>query len=764
MKAKNAKWPLKPDHITNDGERHEDSPLRKLTGVGIISNEYLQGIETSMCANIENPTTIVEFSPSGEPVRTDSRLLYLATHPPCGLFQKCTHHELCLDCDYRHASLLRGLTREDLNLRVEERIERFVEAASRTPGQHFAFVKDAERSYLEYDCPLLGYRELFFPVFFEGRVIAAFFVGQLCLEDKTDFIDRSIREFFERHGNPFNEQYLEPGTSPEALLAEIRSANKVWVSNEANVLAGKAYEELIRCTACEIDKLEGTLVQQAELIRSDYARSIVALRMNEFRKNLPSEESVNRNKQIQLWKNLKERLNDLVGDFAFKYVLVLGNERWPSENTSLLNVVAWAGSLPDEITDYVQSDQLRFNIDRLPTTARNQWATSLEDRRILDAIEPCADKFDASKNLVRVFPVPFFRGASLAIIVGYDSWNPVTSAENRLGGCLDLALQSFYGMVLSAFSAVLAEAAEANMKSALHIFSHEMGQITAGLDWITTLYLSSSERFRKIPVKNVDTIRRDIQSYLAQIGLLSNQAKLLYKTPEAEREEILPYSDLLGKYTNTYRLEADKKDLEFIVHRPKTNDPLRPPLFGDKALLGQLLYNLITNAIRYCHRGTRIILDCKKTSGDPWSPHLLSITDYGIKMEGGEDSFRLYWQGDAAKGTSGLGIGLYIAHRVAMAHGGSIDYQCTKISDFNVPLMEAFVCCQRQSDDITLADRVSEQLAKLKSSGDYSNVVATTVDGKPKYAPHLDTIVNFIQEETWEVTFTVTIPAEDQRT
>ncbi len=56
MKPKN--WPFQPDHITNDGELNDSPELKKLNGVGIISNEYFQGIQTSICANIEYPTSI----------------------------------------------------------------------------------------------------------------------------------------------------------------------------------------------------------------------------------------------------------------------------------------------------------------------------------------------------------------------------------------------------------------------------------------------------------------------------------------------------------------------------------------------------------------------------------------------------------------------------------------------------------------------------------------------------------------------------------
>lgn len=87
------KWPFKPDHISNDWQDHG------LTGQGVVSNRHLQGYQTIVCANVENPTTIIEFTPEGRPVRTDSLLQEHPLRPPCKKFRAFTDHTYCRDCD-----------------------------------------------------------------------------------------------------------------------------------------------------------------------------------------------------------------------------------------------------------------------------------------------------------------------------------------------------------------------------------------------------------------------------------------------------------------------------------------------------------------------------------------------------------------------------------------------------------------------------------------------------------------------------------------
>lgn len=262
MKASESKWPWRPVHITNDGKEigkiyRRRGSFENLTGIGIISNEHLQGIQTSICVRLRNPTTILEFTINGKPVRTDSILMYSATPPfgmppTCKMFRESMGAQHCFKCNNRYALLLSNLNRSDFPKEVEKRIQAdgYIQEFHRVnPKLTIKLRENDNRWLLEYDCPLMGCREVLFPVFFENKVVAVFFVGQICLKKKLDLMKQVQEKFFKAH------------EVKKGIVGKISKTHNKWVSNNKNVLSDYRYTRLIDNTCYELDGLEGTLIE-----------------------------------------------------------------------------------------------------------------------------------------------------------------------------------------------------------------------------------------------------------------------------------------------------------------------------------------------------------------------------------------------------------------------------------------------------------------------------------------------------------------------
>ncbi|MBS1520160.1 MAG: PAS domain-containing protein [Bacteroidetes bacterium] len=99
---------------------------------------------------------------------------------------------------------------------------------------------------------------------------------------------------------------------------------------------------------------------------------------------------------------------------------------------------------------------------------------------------------------------------------------------------------------------------------------------------------------------------------------------------------------------------------------------------ADRAKIGQVISNLVNNAIKYSPRGSYVILQCKANDGDV----VVSVTDegIGIKPKDQEKIFQRFYRAeeDEYRNISGFGIGLYLSSEIIQQHKGKIWVKSTE--------------------------------------------------------------------------------------
>jgi signal transduction histidine kinase/ligand-binding sensor domain-containing protein/DNA-binding response OmpR family regulator len=157
------------------------------------------------------------------------------------------------------------------------------------------------------------------------------------------------------------------------------------------------------------------------------------------------------------------------------------------------------------------------------------------------------------------------------------------------------------------------------------------------------------------------------------------------------------------------------------------NVPEEPVLiYGDREKIEIILFNLISNAIKYTPAGKSV---CVNLRSEP-EEVVINVTDNGpgISAEAGKHIFEKFYRsnahGQAAKG--GFGIGLFLARQFTKDHGGSLLFESEpgKGSDFCLTLLKGTahyppdVAAAADAADLSplLREMVEEQPAMYEAS------------------------------------------------
>ncbi|NKX47737.1 GAF domain-containing sensor histidine kinase [Rhodobacteraceae bacterium R_SAG8] len=113
------------------------------------------------------------------------------------------------------------------------------------------------------------------------------------------------------------------------------------------------------------------------------------------------------------------------------------------------------------------------------------------------------------------------------------------------------------------------------------------------------------------------------------------------------------------------------------------------PVSCDAARVAQAVSNLLSNAVRYADDGSEVTVRGRVSEAEA----VISVSNRGTPIPESlkQKLFQPYQRGDQTKG-EGLGLGLYIASSIAVAHSGQIDVTCDDgltTFAFRLPLLAA---------------------------------------------------------------------------
>ncbi|MBL6983357.1 MAG: PAS domain-containing sensor histidine kinase, partial [Anaerolineales bacterium] len=123
---------------------------------------------------------------------------------------------------------------------------------------------------------------------------------------------------------------------------------------------------------------------------------------------------------------------------------------------------------------------------------------------------------------------------------------------------------------------------------------------------------------------------------------------------------------LLAKAQERLSVQAERSKLTISLDCPKK----LPRVRVDKPRLGQVLMNLLHNAIKFTPSSGSIILSAQ--AQDDVILFYVQDTGRGIPADDLPRVFERFYKIDPARSTGGTGLGLAVARHLVEAHGGKI--------------------------------------------------------------------------------------------
>ncbi|QHW00893.1 ATP-binding protein [Spirosoma endbachense] len=204
----------------------------------------------------------------------------------------------------------------------------------------------------------------------------------------------------------------------------------------------------------------------------------------------------------------------------------------------------------------------------------------------------------------------------------------------------------------------------------LSMMSHEIRTPLNGIVGMT--YLMMQEEVPPALTENLKTLQFSIEHLQALINDILDFSKI--EAGKVELEEV--NFDLKHLVSNIKRAQQAKAQENGNRIRLMIDDDIPDTLIGDSLRIGQVLTNLVSNAIKFTHKGTITIELSLEHRTEEHASIYVSVQDTGIGIapDKQEAIFTMFTQANSAttRKFGGTGLGLVITKKLLELHGSPI--------------------------------------------------------------------------------------------
>lgn len=152
---------------------------------------------------------------------------------------------------------------------------------------------------------------------------------------------------------------------------------------------------------------------------------------------------------------------------------------------------------------------------------------------------------------------------------------------------------------------------------------------------------------------------------------------LLFRKADTEGDKLnitrINFYELCHEVFVCFSQQAKARDIkyEFVANNVSAE------IAGDREKMEIVLYNLISNALKFTPSGGIVKMEVSESFTDNNVEVIISDTGCGIEQTAGDKLFQRFYQAESSKQVNhkGFGIGLYLVKQFVKAHNGNLHYQ-----------------------------------------------------------------------------------------
>lgn len=783
-----------PKFLTPIDETNGEDDFSVLTDRATIRN-----LIENICNTLHHPVTILDFNRlvleniNDNEYRIDSEIEVFSLRYACKLLRQCAGVDRCIKCDKFHASCMdtkAELIKDKINAAIPRKPDFFYEEYVNNLPK---VLSEFDRPVVEYYCPMLGYRELLFPINYSGNILGVLFVGQIIVESEGDkermkktidsFFAKSInapQQIFKRHIETSKEKKHD--ITGDMIVDLIKKSDDILIPFDEilnydkdaegvqkyyskNFKTKADYIHFIEKTCKTIDDIEKKLNAIFYTKQKNYFYKLISQITNVFFKNY-SDMSIqihgtdthkNRKKELDfVWNELLNIAKNIKETFGFEDITIFGD----GNSVNIIETSEKKVYPPRSIDKSEWFYNFSFVDQYLPTAY--DYTTSVKKPKILNGL---------SKNISK---------DRCVMILFHDMAILIKRKISNHDETLYKILLDAIGDNLSKINNIIA-LCTANFMKERHVLTlrmnrHESAHISTRLnDSMKRYFANSGKNFIIADSEKQKLVVEDMQNTIQLISHMANNIGLITgsinENNVLEKIKYLDVYDLLYKWQIMFRNELKGRNLDIIILRNSDND-VRNQILQDaqkfyrdgprytyinSELFELLVYNLVDNAVKYAHRGSKIYLSWHKTYNDFDE---LTVTSFGPQMEDGDALYELYARGSTAQlhVASGDGIGLYAVKRIAQLLKLDVAHTSNYISKYNIPIIPWYIKesfdPSYQEERQNICNFAEQEYREVSSSLIINNNEYTSIVRRDLSKEYL---IKRISRQTWNTTFRVRV-------